>query len=402
MDTISFESYRWRLTPLSLPEAKEYLHAIENISMADIDILSAWNSNTFFEEACQLLANSINLYQQGYFDAAFYSLRQAIELSIGTLYLNAHPDDLERWVKQEDGFEVGRMSKYLRENEMVFKDVREKMSDYFDHVFEQRRKIDKYVHKQGFRTFYTTYRCRTSNGREDKFRKIVEKDFVRMLKTSIGAVAIYRLIIDPLPVLLKEEEIITRSPDFLTEPYTDSFIETYIGVDVLNSYKQTDIYKSYERDLLSREKQNEAVFNVIHYQHFSQSYLKDISNQIHLLSFQDRIAYIMFSGSSKISQVFVDGHIFYTSDIEPIDKEIVWNHDEYDMLFTVGDDFNIFHNGGYLSRLLIDDKYTFIKHNDLFLPEEIQGINAITVLLTEKVQEQKRYWKDILEKMEEK
>lgn len=397
MDTISYESYRWRLTPLVLPEAKEYLRAINNISFADIVLISAWNSNTFFKEACQMLANSINLYQQGFFDAAFYSLRQSIELSIGTLYLNAKPDDMERWVRQEDGFEVGRMSKYLKENEIVFKDVREKMSDYFNYVLEQRKKIDKYVHKQGFKTFYTTYRCSSSNGREEKFRRIVKKDFVRMLKVSIGAVAVYRLIIDPLPVLLNEEEIITRSPDFLTEPYTDSFIETYIGVDVLNCYKQTDIYKSYKADLLSREKQNEAVFNVIHYQHFDHSNLKDITNQIHLLSLQDRIAFIMFSGSCKISQVVVDGYLLYTSDVEPNDKEMICNQKEYDELFSVGTDFNIFHNGGYLSRILIDDKYTYLMHNEEFVSEEIQGINDITALLTEKVQEQKIYWEEVME-----
>lgn len=224
MDTISYESYRWRLTPLVLPGAKEYLRAINNISLADIVLVSAWSSNTFFEEACQMLANSINLYQQGFFDAAFYSLRQSIELSIGTLYLNAKPDDLKRWVRQEDGFEVGRMSKYLKENEIVFKDVREKMSDYFNY-----------------------------------------------------------------------------------------------------------------------------------------------------------------------------GYILYTSDVEPNDKEMICNQKEYDELFSVGTDFNIFHNGGYLSRILIDDKYTYLMHNDEFLPEEIQGINAITALLTEKVQEQKRYWEEVLE-----
>ena len=39
----------------------------------------------------QMIANSIYLFQEGFFDAAFYSLRQSIEISIGTLYLTANP-----------------------------------------------------------------------------------------------------------------------------------------------------------------------------------------------------------------------------------------------------------------------------------------------------------------------
>lgn len=396
-DTI--ESSRWRLPSLELPNASDYLSAIYNISMADIGSLESWSSNTFYEEACQMLANSIIIYRQGYFDAAFYSLRQAIELSIGTLYLNANPNELGKWVNQEDGFESGKMTKYLREKEPVFKNVREKMSDYFDFVFEQRRKIDKYVHKQGFRTFYTTYRCQSSDGTEEKYRKKVERDFVRMLKASIGAVAVYRLIIDPLPVLLNEEEIITRSPDFLTEPYTETFIKTYIGEDVLNQYRETDIYKSYRADILSREKQNEAVFDVLHYQHFDKSKLDDIYKQIHLLSLNDRIAYILFSASEKIAEVFVDALLIYTSNLDPFDKELLFNYNYFEGVFDSGNDYNNCRNGGYISRLLIDNKYTYIKHNNVFVQEEISILNSIAVELTEKIQEQNQYWKNFMNKV---
>lgn len=51
--------------------------------MAMVGAFDAYGSNTFFEEACQLIANSVQLFKLGYSDAVFYSLRQSIETSIG-------------------------------------------------------------------------------------------------------------------------------------------------------------------------------------------------------------------------------------------------------------------------------------------------------------------------------
>ena len=92
-----------------LPNASDYLWDIENITWAETGLIDALGANRFFDEASQMIANSIFLFQKGFFDAAFYSLRQSIELSIGTLYLIANPEKMKEWKKLEPGFESGKI-----------------------------------------------------------------------------------------------------------------------------------------------------------------------------------------------------------------------------------------------------------------------------------------------------
>lgn len=385
----------WNISKLELPDDDQYKYDIDNIYMADIGNLNALHSNQFFQEACQLIINSINLYKLGYFDAAFYSLRQAIEVSIEIIYINSDKERLNAWRRQEDGFESGKMKRYLEEKEPIFKDVRTKMKLYFDSLFAKRRKNDKYIHKQGFKTFYTTYKQSVNKSTNDKYREIVKADYIDMLESTIGAVAIYRLIFDPLPVLLMEEEIAYRSPDFLTEAYSEKFVKKYIGSKNLELYKSTEIYQGYKEDLLSREKQSQAVFDIIHFQYFDTKALEVINKQLHLLSLQDKIAFFIYSLSTKTSCVIVDGWIEYFSDVKIDQAETVLGEDVYQDLF-ISDNFNYEHTKFFISRIKINDKYTIIKHVAQFSPEEKYNLMILANVLTEKIQEEEKELKDWL------
>ena len=208
-----FEIGRWKVRKFVLPNASDYLWDIENITWAQTGLIDAWEANRFFDEASQMIANSIFLFQKGFFDAAFYSLRQSIEISLGTLYLTANPEKMKEWEKLEPGFESGKMAKYLQKHEPVFKELKTKMSAFFENIRDAQKKTNKYVHKQGYSSFYTTQRYSWSDHREDKVYLKIVADFEETLKVAIGAVAMYRLAIDPLPVILMDEEMIMRSGD---------------------------------------------------------------------------------------------------------------------------------------------------------------------------------------------
>lgn len=117
-----FETDRWKVRKFVLPNASDYLCDIDNITWAGTGLIDALGVNRFFEEASQMIANSVFLFQEGFFDAAFYSLRQSIEISLDTLYLTANPEKIKEWKKLEPGFESGKMAKYLQEHEPVFKE----------------------------------------------------------------------------------------------------------------------------------------------------------------------------------------------------------------------------------------------------------------------------------------
>lgn len=95
-----------------------------------------------------MIANSMYLFQEGFFDAAFYSLRQSIETSIGTLYLTANPDKMAAWENLESGFESGKMVRFLQEHEPVFREMRNKMSLFLMiYTILRERLISMYINK---------------------------------------------------------------------------------------------------------------------------------------------------------------------------------------------------------------------------------------------------------------
>ena len=93
----------------------------------------------------------------------------------------------DRKGKLEPGFESGKMAKYLRANEPVFMDMASKMQPFFDKVREVQQDSNKYVHKQGYKTFYVTKRITYSDDRLKKVYDRIQDDFVQILKSPLHA-----------------------------------------------------------------------------------------------------------------------------------------------------------------------------------------------------------------------
>ena len=93
MAQIEFNEFDFRkVHPIKLPFAEKYIYDVDNIFYADTGLLDARQTNMFFQEAGRMLINAINLFCDGYFDCAFYSLRQSFEISVSSLYLNEKPN----------------------------------------------------------------------------------------------------------------------------------------------------------------------------------------------------------------------------------------------------------------------------------------------------------------------
>ena len=383
------ETNIWRIRKLSLPNATSYLQDVEYIVWADTGLITALNTNLFFQESCQMIVNAINIFQEGYFDAAFYSLRQSIENSIGTLYLSARPETMDSWQKLEKGFEKGKMAKFLRDNEPNFSDIRSNMSKYFENINKAINKINKYIHKQGFISFYSTKKSIITD-KETQIYKQITSDFEQILKISIGAVAVYRLTIDPLPILLMNEDIRFRTGDLVTEPYSEHFVQKYIGEEHISAYKNTNIYKEYKKSIMSCEKQNEAIFNIIHFQYINREALNDINEQINLLTLSDRMALAFILISDNITLVYIDEIFLYTSNTTRKDSCISYGYPYCNEFFEGKNDFNApLANGAYLSRIKGNKKFTFIESN---IP-----LNEIEIEIVKKRSEQ---FKEVTQKID--
>lgn len=385
MENIKIQD-NWYITPLELPNVEKFVSDINNISFATTGFVHAWESNLFFDEACQLIINAIKLFQLGYFDCAFYSLRQSIETSIGIIYLTANPNKEDEWKTLLSGFESGKMTDWLKNNEPTFMNIREKMHGFFDNVWNVQKRMNKYIHKQGYASFYQVTRNPFLVQQKGTSESQIILDFEYYLKLCIGAVAIYRLAIDALPVVLMDEDIRLRTGDLITEPYSQEFVDTYIGSENIEAFKTTEIYKDFHESLHRNEKQNGAVYDLIHFQYYNREKMDDYVTQLHLCSFTDRIAMCLYTISFKISHVFVDGIHWYHSDVKSNnnDKSITLGLGYFEGIFSnTENNFNISYYTVFLSRCQINGNYTYFEHNEMLSENEIECVRLVAIKLSD-------------------
>ena len=79
--------------------------------------------NSFIQEAIQLLKNSLILYKKGFFDCAFYSIRQSSEVMDSMLYLAKSPSEKVYDWKSKNYFPVD--SKVRQQLEKISNDYKE-------------------------------------------------------------------------------------------------------------------------------------------------------------------------------------------------------------------------------------------------------------------------------------
>lgn len=198
---------------------EEVFSALSNLEQSWTGIVDIMFTNTFFMEAIQLVVNAIVLFEEGYFDCAFYSLRQSLEISTTAVYFidenyNIDKERIKKWIREEEFPMYSQMIRELAKCSGNFSDMQRNMVSYFEDIKRIKKSLDKYVHKQGYDKFYVVINSPFNNKKGIKKEKVIS-DFELFLKKSIGAIAILRLSIDPLLVLLMNDEIYNRLPELL-------------------------------------------------------------------------------------------------------------------------------------------------------------------------------------------
>lgn len=391
----NIHSSLYEVAPIDFPQGEGYISDIEMITMSITGILEAQVSNMTLNESCMMLINAIKVFEMGFFDCAFYSLRQTIELSIGGIYLYSDKKRLHDWNKGERGVEKGRMTQLLKNNDATFSDVIEKLQFYFDDLQKAESKINKYVHKQGVSTFYTYY-GHTPNYYQKHKAKLI-RDFDTFLKDCIGAVAVYRLIVDPLPLLLTDQNIAMRTPDTITAPFGQSFINKYINERVVEAYKQTAIYQGYYEELSAREKQNEAVYDLIHWQLIDRNSANEYEEQAHLLSVHDKLALIIAFASQKVSNCYLmDGFLLYFTEVKSLrNNSLTLGNSYFQKFFPDERNFNLPFDNVFISRCSAFGETHYFEHNEPLVEQEIALIKQFASELNikyEETNEQLKNW----------
>lgn len=389
---------QWNIKPMSLPRAKEYLEDLSDLQFSNSGLLAEVNPFFFINEACQLLANSVKLFELGYFDCAFYSVRQAIELSLSGLYLFSNPNKIKGWKNLEKGFELRTIVPELKVGKEEFSEIKELFSDFFEQVEKEKKLMNKYVHKQGFKSLYYHYNGINAHGKPERIVSLT-KDFETILQDTITAVALYRLVIDPYPILMLDDDIVNRMPDLMVESFPRSFVEKYISDEFVERYKESKLYKEFYDYFKAQPSQNEAVYALIHWQLFERKDYNQITKQHELLTLHDVEAVDLFMISSKIGSIIIDGCISYNSETRLKDTSLVIGESYYSEIFESQEDYNIEYKGDYISRFPLNDSMTYLRHSDVLAKEELDKISVLCEHYTKVFTEANDYLKEMAERL---
>mgnify|MGYP001042558826 CR=1 FL=1 len=369
------------IIPNSLPEKKQYYLDLMNIEHSFTGRLDVMFSNDFFREASQLIVNAITLYEKGYFDCAFYSLRQSLEIATTIVYFIDDDEDnrikeIKKWRNQERFPQQGQMLNQLQNRKLEFSNIKKKMSLYFEEVEQTKRKLNKYVHKQGFDKFYI--HRRNPFGKKFDETKMLS-DFESSLVKCIGALAVFRLAIDPMPLLLNDEKIYRRTVQLMTDSYSDTFLEKYIGLDHINAYKETELYKSHYEYFIQNEEMSPAVTDLVKNDFVDRTKIDEIVKQKHLLNAHELVALALLSFSKKIAKIYcIGGFHFYFSDTKSTRRRLDWSSEDFKVFENDPEKFNKKYDQAFLSCFTKWKEEYYIEHIEEFNEEEINTLKNIS------------------------
>ena len=142
----------------------------------------------------------------------------------------------------DKGFELRTIVPELRVGKEEFAEIKELFSDFFEKLEKEKKLMNKYVHKQGYKSLYYHYNSFNAHGKPKRIA-LLTKDYEIILHDTITTVALYRLVIDPYPVLMLDDDIVTRMPDLIAESFSRSFVEKYISDEYVERYKESRLYK---------------------------------------------------------------------------------------------------------------------------------------------------------------
>lgn len=365
------------LTPVKLTKKDEFYAAISEIEHNFTGRMDAWFANTFILEASQLLINSIELFELGYFDCAYYSLREAMELSTTMVYLSDLPENekkLEDW-KNKNNFPMqSQMINQLKMFGLIVKDMKDKMPDFFTQLYLVNNQINKFVHKQGEKFLYVSRNHPFAQ--PSKLEKAIT-EFEKYVSQIISIIAIMRLAIDPFPILLTDKEMYHRVFHGLSEGYSKEFIDLYIGQNNLAAYKTTDIYTSIYNSFINNEKRLDCVTDIVMHQYIDVNKLDEIFSQIHLLKHDAVISVLLISLNDKICNIFLsDSFLWYSSNRQSNKKTFPSSSREITDFIQLPQQYNLEYNGDFISKFKIQEKFYLAQHYERLTLEEIKYLET--------------------------
>ena len=166
------------------------------------------------------------------------------------------------------------------------------------------KRANKYIHKQGHESFYTK-----PHEVVPESAKHIREDFTDYFTTTVKVCAIFRLAVDPFPILLSDPECEFRFPDCMTLEFGQSFIDNCLGNEFVKHYIETDYYRNWVNAIKSTFPQlKEATYNVSNLHYIDLSNIEDILDELDKLTLYEATA-VLFTAlfSEKVIAIHITG-----------------------------------------------------------------------------------------------
>lgn len=367
--------------PIALERRDEFLDIIDEIDLSIIIIsnLDRLFCNIFLNESVRLLKNAIILYEEGFFDCAFYSIRQAAETCNSMLYLaNAGEEELNKWKRKEHFFQNKVLLKKLVNVDAFYADIKKAIPAFFEKYNELQAKSNKIIHKQGFDTFYTGRIAGIMDPNEEREEKeLFEEYFVQTacLITLVVAAA------DPICLVISDEDLDMRfNFDVMERPINAELLEKYIAPDVIKKIVDMPSFKEYSAYFREREKMLPETYDVMRNKWFDMECLEGIASQKHLLNRDSRIILEMLLHGIQLTRIVPDCRVveYFTSIESKYQSEMtnIVGSDHYS--YQEGPEvFNISYYTIYRSVVKGPKDNWLLEHNDPLTEEEKKRIKEV-------------------------
>lgn len=373
------------LQPSALKDRDVFLWAtndIEGSFTGRVDILTS-GLHRFFLESSKLIRNAIRLYEDGVFDAAFYSTRSALELArIVTYFSNENElqdsEEYKNWRKGGKFPFDSAIRKQLETSGTVYTEIHAALEDFFDEQKSRLSAVQKYIHKQGYRTFYE--RGFTNPEKEKQRQELIADDFYQFLKGALTEIAFLRLCIDPFPILLRDSRAMYKIHfQGMTGPFGNDFVTQIIGEDKVERYCATEFYLSHLDYFGSNEELTEEAHTLINNQYYDRKSWPIIQKQMHLFSKKDSTAIKLFNLSDKIANIYMlGGWQWYFSDTHSLREATGFASANLSKVKDSEEKINSKYDEGYLSYFSnFDDDGLWVEHNVPLSNSDISEIEKV-------------------------
>lgn len=350
------------------------LFALQNLVITKIDLLFC---NHFLDEAIQLLINSIFLMEDGYFDCAFYSVRQSEEVINNMLLCASDNEQLKKWLGKEYFSPNNSVKKRLEKLNDSYSEIKSKLKEFFDDLNDLIQQSNKIIHKQGFDTFY---RIRATQHNITKWGNKESELFNKLVRYSICNLYILFIVINPYSLIICDESLNRKLPfDPITNGINTDFIQSNCSTDLISQIKETTFYKSIKESLDKNEELNTPTFKVKRENYFDVQNLDKICEQENLLNDLEKVFLRILLSELKISKFYFEDYGFlpYYTSIESNYNSYSIDIEQFEQFLNNSPKFNQSYNNVYISVLTISHSTVLLEHNNKLDRTEIDTILSL-------------------------